>query len=62
MRKSDFVKANEKIAEKVEQGYQKIESAVVGGYQKIEDSFVEKYLTKEGETAEDAKKRLKEKK
>lgn len=34
----------------------------MGSYQKIENSFVEKYLTKEGKTEEDARKRLKEEK
>lgn len=41
-------------------GYKKIENGVVGGYKKIEDKFVEKYLTHEGETVEEAKKRLTE--
>ena len=40
---------NEKIAEKV-----------TGTFKNIEDSFVEKYLAKDGESVEDAKKRLKE--
>ncbi|MGM9650951.1 MAG: hypothetical protein ACI3VX_03305 [Faecousia sp.] len=71
MAKSKFRKANEKIAEKVVGayqkiedtvvgGYQKIEGAVVGGYTKIEDAFVDHYLTKDGESVEDAKKRLKQ--
>ncbi len=71
MAKSKLVKANEKIAEgvvtgykKIEtgvvDGYKKIETGVVGGYQKIEDKFVDQFLTKDGETVEDAKKRLKE--
>ena len=59
----------EKISESVTEGYQKIEDGVVGGYKKIEDGvvdgfnkvsdkFVEKLFTKDGETVEDAKKRL----
>lgn len=59
----------EKISESVTEGYQKIEDGVVGGYQKIEDGvvdgfnkvsdkFVEKLFAKEGETVEEAKKRL----
>ncbi len=48
MAKSKTVKTNEKIAEKV-----------VGGYTKIEDAFVDRYLTKDGETVEEAKARLK---
>ena len=70
MAKSKIVKANEKIAEavtagykKIEKGvvdgYKKIEQGVVGGYAKIEDKFVDAYLTKDGETVEDAKARLK---
>ena len=55
MAKSKIVKANEKIAEKVVGGYKKIENAVVGGYTKIEDKFVDMYLTKDGETVEQAK-------
>lgn len=70
MAKSKIVKANEKIAEaitvsykKVEKGvvdgYKKIEQGVVSGYSKIEDKFVDAYLTKDGETVEEAKVRLK---
>lgn len=59
MAKSKLVKTNEKIAEKVLGTYQKIEDTVVGGYSKIEDAFVDRYLTKDGETVEEAKKRLK---
>ena len=39
--------------------YGKIEQSVVGGYTKIEDKFVDAYLTKDGETVEEAKARLK---
>ena len=59
MAKSGFVNTNEKIAEKVVQTYQKIENTVVGGYTKIEDIFVDRYLTKDGESIEEAKARLK---
>ncbi len=70
MAKSKLVQANEKIAETVTtgfkkmsdgvvSGYQKIEDAVVGGYTKIEDKFVDQFLTKDGETVEEAKARLK---
>jgi hypothetical protein len=72
MAKSKIVKANETIAETVTSGYKKIETGVVngykkieqgvvGGYTKIEDKFVEAYLAKDGETVEEAKKRLKNK-
>ena len=69
MARSKLVKANEKIAESVVDGYKKIEKNVVGGYKKMEegvvtgfnkmtDKFVDQFLTKEGESVEDAKKRL----
>ena len=71
MAKSKIVKANQKIAEVVTDGYKKIEkgvtdgfkkieNGVIEGYTKIEDKFVDTYLTKDGETVEEAKKRLKE--
>lgn len=70
MSESKFVKANKKIAETVTDGYKAVESAVVGGYkavektfvdgyEKIENKFVEKYLTKQDETVDEAKERLK---
>ena len=37
MAKSKLVKANEKIAENVVDGYKKVEESVVGGYKKIEE-------------------------
>lgn len=69
MAKSKLVKANEKIAEGVVGGYKKIEEGVVGGYKKIEeeavggfnkiaDKFVDNFLTKDGESVEEAKERL----
>ena len=69
MAKSKLVQANEKIAEgvvsgykKMEQGivdgYKKMEKGVVGGFTKMTDKFVEEFLTKDGESVEDAKKRL----
>lgn len=73
MAKSKIVKANKEIAEAVTGGYKKIEKGVVDGYKKIEqgvtkgytkieDKFVDAFLTKDGETVEEAKARLKEKK
>ena len=41
--------------------YKKIETAVVSGYTKIEDAFVDAYLTRDGETVEEAKARMKKK-
>lgn len=66
---SKFVEANEKIADTVVKGYKKIEDGVVGGYKKMEDGIVtgfekvtdkcvEKLFAKDGESVEDAKKRL----
>ena len=59
MAKSKLVQANEKIADAVVGGYKKIENGVVEGYNKLEDKFIDRFLTHEGETVEDAKKRLK---
>ena len=58
MAKSKLVKANEKIVEKVTGTYHKVENTFVNGYTKIEDAFVARYLTKDGESVEEAKKRL----
>ena len=58
MAKSKIVEAK-KIAKTVTEAYSKIEQGVVEGYSKIEDAFVDRYLTKDGETIEEAKKRLK---
>ena len=60
MAKSKLVKANEKIAEGVTTGFKKMSDGVVEGYTKIEDKFVDQFLTKDGETVEEAKARLKE--
>lgn len=58
MTKSKLVAANKKIEEAVVGGYKKIESGVVGGFNEMTDKFVDKYLTKDGESLEEAKKRL----
>lgn len=42
----------------VVEGYKKIEKGVVEGFEKVTDKCVEVLFTKEGETVEDAKKRL----
>ena len=39
-------------------GYKAIENGVVGGFHKITDKFVGAFLTKDGETVEQAKERL----
>lgn len=59
MAKSKIIKANKKIAEAMVGGYKKIEQGVVSGYTRIEDKFIDTYLTKDGETVEEAKARLK---
>lgn len=59
MAKSKLVNTNGKIAEKAFEAYQKIEDTVISGYTKIEDAFVDRYLTKDGESVEEAKARLK---
>ena len=64
-----FADHMEKIAGGVAEGYKKIEDGVVGGYKKIEDGVVEGFgkvtdkcvevlFAKDGESVEDAKKRL----
>ena len=65
MAKSKLVQANEKIAEAAVNGYKKIEGGVVGGYHRIEDGVVssftkitDKFVTHDGESVEEAKKRL----
>lgn len=58
MAKSKLVEANKKIEEKVVGAYKAVENSVVGTYKKIEDKFVDSFLTKDGETVEDAKKRI----
>ncbi len=66
---ADIKNPNDKIAQTVVEGYQKIETGVVdgykkienafvGGYQKIENAFVNKFLARDGETAEEAKARI----
>ena len=47
-----------KIEEGVVEGYKKIETGVVEGFTKVNDKMIEKLFAKEGESVEDAKKRL----
>ena len=47
-----------KIEKGVVDGYKKIEKGAVEGFEKVSDKFVEKLFTREGETVEEAKKRL----
>lgn len=71
MANSKLVKANQKIAktvvdgyktveDAVVSGYKKVESTVLGAYEKVENKFVDQFLTKDGESVEEAKMRLKE--
>ena len=66
-----IIEKNEKIAETVTTGFQKMSNGVtdgfnrmtegvVKGYTKVEDAFVGKLFTKEGETVEEAKARMKQ--
>lgn len=47
-----------KKLKKVVSGYKKIEEGAVGGFNKIADKFVDNFLTKEGESVEEARERL----
>lgn len=47
-----------KIADGVVGGYKKIETGAVEGFEKVVDKCVETLFTREGETVEEAKKRL----
>ena len=48
----------EKMGDSVVSGFKKIEDSVVGGFTKMADKFVDQFLTHDGESVEDAKKRL----
>ena len=58
MKMSKLKETNEKLADGVVKGYKKIEEGVVGAYKKVEDKFVDTFLAHDGESKEDAKKRL----
>ncbi len=58
MAKSKLVNANKKIADSVTGGFTKMSDTVTKGFGKVEDSFVDRYLTKDGESVDEAKKRL----
>ena len=58
MAKSRLVRVNEEIADKVVGGYRKVEETVVGAYRGVEDAFVDQFLTRDGESVDDAKARL----
>jgi len=52
------VEGYKKIENGVVEGYKKIENGVVEGFEKVNDKFIDVLFTKEGESVEDAKKRL----
>ena len=52
------VSGYKKIEDAVVGGYKKIENGVVSGFEKVTDKCVEKLFAREGESVEDAKKRL----
>ena len=47
-----------KVGEAITAGYKKVENTVVESFEKVTDKCVEKLFAKEGETVEEAKKRL----
>ncbi len=56
---SRLAHAEKKIEKAVVGGYKRIEETVVSCYTKIEDKFVGSFLTDNGESVAEAKKRLK---
>ncbi len=48
----------QKIEEGVVGGFTKIEEGVVNGFNKMTDKFADQFLTKDGESVEEAKKRM----
>lgn len=58
MAKSRLAEGMKKIEDGVVKGYKGIENGVVEGFTKITDKFVDAFLTQEGESVADAKKRI----
>lgn len=58
MAKSKLIKANKVVEKAVVSTYKKIEDTVVGQFNKVSDTFVDHYLTHDGESVKQAKKRL----
>ena len=54
----DPVEAYKAVESGVVDAYKAVENTVVGAYQKVEDAMVDKLFRREGETVEEAKKRL----
>ena len=55
---STVTEGYQKIEDGVVDGYKKIESGVVEGFEKVSDKIVELLFAREGESVEEAKKRL----
>ncbi len=53
-----LVEGYKKIEDGVIEGYKKIENGVVSGFTHMTDKFVDEFLTSDGESVEDAKKRI----
>ena len=53
-----MVNGYKKIENSVVEGYKQMENGVVEGFNKVTDKCVETLFAKEGESVEDAKKRL----
>ena len=51
-------KGYKKVEESVVKGYKAVEKGAVDGFNKVSDKCIEKIFAKEGESVEDAKKRL----
>ena len=56
---SNIKKINKKIEDTVVGTYKKIENGAVSAYTAVEDKFVEIFLVHDGESLDEAKKRLK---
>ena len=52
------VSTYQKIEDGAVSGYKKVENSFVSGYKKIEAAFIKKFLSREGESVEETKKRL----
>ena len=46
------------IENAVVSGYKKMEDAVVSGYQKVEDKFIDTFFVEDGESIEEARRRI----
>lgn len=54
----NFADTIEAISQAVTEGYQRLESGIVGGFTRVSDKCVETLFAKSGETAAQAKERL----